>query len=159
MGLKTAGRLRGLAHYPAGCIELEEIIYKTNLANVYIAPAGRTVPNPIPLINSPAFGVLFDRLKAEFDMIIVDTPPVGLVIDAADISRVCDGSVIVIEYGKRHRGEVRRAVRQMAKTSTPVPGCIIDKVTVNSISEKKYYKARYYGAGYENKTSGKSSSR
>lgn len=156
LGLKTKGRLRGLAHYLAGRVEIEEVIYKTDLPNVYIAPVGRTVPNPISLINSPAFGVLFARLKNEFDMIIVDTPPVGLVIDAADIARVCDGSILVIEYGKRRRGEVRRAVTQMEKTSTPVLGCIIDKVTVSSISEKKYYKTRYYGAGYENKKSGNS---
>ena len=159
LGLKTEGKLYGLSHYLAGRVELENIVYKTDIPNAYMIPAGKTVANSVALINSQAFTALFDRLKAEFDMIVVDTPPIGVVIDAADIAPVCDGSVMVIEYGKRHRHEVQQAVKQMKLTSIPVLGCIIDKVTASSPSEKRYYKNHYYyshyGEGYENKSSQK----
>jgi len=151
LGLETEGKMLGLAHYLVGQKSYEEVVYKSDIKNLYIVPVGRDVSSPTTLINSTAFNDFFAQLKKDFDVIIVDTPPIGVVIDAADISKVCDGSVIVIEYGKRHRHEVIQSVEQMRRSSTPILGCIIDKVTVRSLIEKKYYKSHYgyYGSyGY-----------
>lgn len=143
-GYHTKGKIYGMAHYLSGKKELADVLYETNIPNAYVIPIGQIVTNPLGLINSENFDELFKQLRDYFDLIIVDTPPVGIVIDAADIARVCDGSVIVIEYGKRHRREVQDAANQLQRTGTPVLGCIIDKVEPKSMSEKKYYSSRYY---------------
>lgn len=144
LGLRCDGKMYGLAHLLAGQKQIGDVLYETNIPNVFVIPIGREVTNPIALFNSPYFEELIKELQNYFDFIIIDTPPVGIVIDAADIARVCDGSVIVIEYGKRHRHEVQDAVAQMKRTGTPVLGCIIDKVSVTTLNEKKYYNSHYY---------------
>lgn len=149
LGLRGDGKLFGLAHLLAGQKKLQEVLYETNIPNAYIIPVGREVSNPVSLINSAAFKNTFDELKKHFDFIIVDTPPIGVVIDAADIAHVCDGSIIVIEYGKRHRHEVQDAANQMKRTGTPILGCVIDKVAPSSLSEKKYYNSHYYYNKYD----------
>jgi len=154
LGLESDGKMYGIAHYLVGQKTYEDVVYKSDIKNLYIVPVGRDVSSPTTLINSAAFAEFFEQLKKDFEMIIVDTPPIGVVIDAADISKVCDGGVIVIEYGKRHRHEVVQSVEQMKRSNTPILGCIIDKVTVKSLSEKKYYKSHYgyYGKyGYYNR--------
>ena len=158
-GMSTKGQMKGVAHYLTGQAELEEIVYKTNYENLYIVPAGRDVSYPMGLINSSEFSTLLDTLAEEFEMVIVDSPPVGVVIDAVDIASHCDGIVIVIEYGKRRKGELQDAVRQMQRSGTPILGCIIDKVTVTTLSEKQYYRSHYYyshyGKEYYNRSEGK----
>ena len=148
-GIKSEVEMLGLAHYLSGQCEMEDICYRTNFENVYIVPAGRDVSNPIGLINSAEFSTLLDSLAEQFDVVIVDTPPVGVVIDAVEISSSCDGVVMVIEYGKRHRREVQDAVKQMERSGTPILGCIIDMVKISSFSEKKYYRNHYYYSHYQ----------
>ena len=163
LGMSTRGQMKGVAHYLTGQAELEEIVYKTNYENLSMVPAGRDVSNPIGLINSGEFSHLLDTLAEEFDMVIVDSPPVGVVIDAVDIASHCDGVVMVIEYGKRRKGELQDAVRQMQRSGTPILGCIIDKVTVTTLSEKQYYRSHYYyshyGKDYYNRSEGKGKKR
>ena len=155
LGIKSESEIKGLAHYLSGQCEMADICYRTNYENVYMVPAGRDVSNPIGLINTQEFRLLLDELAEQFDVVIIDTPPVGVVIDAVEISSACDGVVMVIEYGKRHRREVQDAVKQMERSGTPILGCIIDMVKISSFSEKKYYRNHYYyshyGYGYYNK--------
>ena len=143
-GIETEGEWRGLAHYLAGYDDLDDVVYATNYENVYIVPTGRDVANPVQLIDSPHFTDMLIALARRFDYVIVDAPPVGLVIDAAEIAKVCDGTVFVIEYNKTRRREIIDAQRQIAQSGCPVLGCIINKVTFDSLSAKKYYNKSYY---------------
>lgn len=159
-GLETEGEWRGLAHFLAGYDDLEDILYATNFDNVYVVPTGRDVANPIQLLDSPHFADMLNALARRFDYVIVDAPPVGLVIDAAEIAKVCDGTVFVIEYNKTRRREIIDAQRQIAQAGCQVLGCIINKVTFDSLSAKKYYNKSYY-SHYNNeyyKRDGKKSS-
>ena len=143
-GISTEGDLKGLAHYLAGHNEIEDVIYQTNVENLYLVPAGRDVANPIPLLLSRAFADLLKILGKEYDMVIVDTPPVGVVIDAAEIAKFCDGVILVAKYKHTHRRELIYAKQQIMQTGTPVLGCILNDVTFDSISTKKYYGKSYY---------------
>ena len=129
----------GLAHYLSGQCALEDAIYSTNIPNYFILPAGQVVQTPLPLLTSPDFGELMKRVDRLFDTVIVDTPPVGIVIDAAEIAKHCDGSLIVIEYNKQTKGALRYVQKMMEQTETPVIGCVINNYAAKGLYQKKYY--------------------
>ena len=120
-------------------------IYETNVPNIYFIPIGTDVQAPLSLIATPDFDTLVKTLSTSFDLVIIDAPPVGLVIDAAEIAKSCDGSVLVLEYAKTHRRALAEAKQQMERTGTPILGCILNKVTMDRLSTKKYYS---YGGKY-----------
>ncbi len=144
----TEGAVNGLVHFLAGYCELDDIIYHTDIEGSYLIPIGDTVANPLPLLDSQDFAEMLDTLGKKFDYVLVDAPPIGVVIDAAVVAKKCDGAVFVIEYGKRSRREVSEAVSQLEQSGCPVIGCVINMVTVKSLAEKSYYK-KYYGNHYE----------
>ena len=76
--------------------------------------------------------------------VLIDAPPVGVVIDAAEIASGCDAAVLVLQYNKTRLREVAECKRQLEQSGTPVLGCIINRVTFNGISEKRYYSRSYY---------------
>lgn len=154
--METEGEMLGLAHYLAGHCNLDDCIYETNMYGACIMPAGRDITSPMTLIDTPYFGEMLDHLAAQFDLILVDTPPVGLVIDAAEIARRCDGCVLVVNYNTTRRRELVEAKNQMEQSGCPILGCVINKVTFESLSAKKYYNKSYYNHYYKSGYYGKS---
>lgn len=144
LGLEASGELLGLAHYLTGHNPLEDVLYATNLEGISVIPAGRDVKNPVPLLDSEDFRNLLNTLSKSFDMVFVDAPPIGLVIDAAEIAKACDGAVMVLHYNKTRRRDVLEAKKQLEHTRCPILGCIINKVSFDSIASKKYYNRTYY---------------
>ena len=147
--METDGEMLGLAHYLAGHCNLDDCIYETNLYGACIMPAGRDITSPMTLIDTPYFGEMLDHLATQFDLILVDTPPVGVVIDAAEIGRRCDGCVLIVNYNTTRRRELVEAKNQMEQSGCPVLGCVINKVTFDTLSAKKYYNKGYYNHYYK----------
>ena len=143
--IQLSGAGMGLAHLLSGQCTLENALYETNVPNVYLIPIGTDVQTPLSLIATPDFDHLIKTVGETFDLVIIDAPPVGLVIDAAEIAKSCDGSVLVLEYSKTHRRALQEAKNQMERTGTPILGCILNKVTMDRLSTKKYYS---YGGKY-----------
>lgn len=143
-GITTEGEATGLAHYLAGYNTVDEIIYQTDVEGLAIVPIGNHVVNPIPMLNSPDFVHLLDRLAEQFDLVFLDAPPIGLVIDAADIAQYCDGSILVVNYGQTRRRMLLNAKKQMIQSGCPIIGCILNRVSFDTISSKKYYSQSYY---------------
>lgn len=138
------GEQTGLAHYLTGQCQLADCIYETNYSGMCFLPVGRDVANPVTLLDSAYFTDTLNALTQEFDLIIIDAPPVGVVVDAAEIAGSCDGSVLVVQYNKTHLKDIAECKRQMEQSGTPVLGCIINKVDTESLSAKKYYNRGYY---------------
>lgn len=145
--ITLSGAKQGLAHYLSGQCELDDVVYETNIPNVCLIPIGTDVQAPLSLIATPDFSELMQTLADNFDLVIVDAPPVGMVIDAAEIAKSCDGSVLVLEYNKTRIRGLQDAYQQMERTGTPVLGCIMNKVAMDRLSTKKYYYR--YGAKYK----------
>ena len=154
--METDGEMLGLAHYLAGHCNLDDCIYETNLYGACIMPAGRDITSPMTLIDTPYFGEMLDHLATQFDLILVDTPPVGMVIDAAEIGRRCDGCVLIVNYNTTRRRELVEAKNQMEQSGCPVLGGVINKVTFDTLSAKKYYNKGYYNHYYKSGYYGKS---
>jgi len=148
--IKTEGGWTGLAHYLAGYNGADEVVYQTNIPNFYFIPTGRELVNPIQLLDTGDFGTLLDLLAKEFDMVLVDAPPVGVVVDAAVMASWCDGCIFIIEYNRTHRREINTAQRQIESSGCPVLGCILNKVEVDSLSSRHYYNRSYQSHYYSN---------
>lgn len=148
-GDKTHGV--GLAHYLAGKVNMEDVVYQTDIEGAYLVPIGREVTNPLPLFNSPRFSRMLDWLAKSADYVIVDAPPVGTVIDAAQIAKYCDGAVIVVGYNTVHRQQLIDVKNQLEQTECPILGTVLNMVEYDNYLSKKYYRSYYSNYGYYNK--------
>lgn len=135
----------GLAHLLAGMTAEENVLYSTSIEGGYMVPVGREVSNPLPLLNSERFGQLLDHLSERFDYVLVDAPPVGTVIDAAQIAKSCDGTLIAVNYNSVRRQELIEVKEQLEQTGCPIIGTVLNMVEIdNYLSRKYYYRSHYY---------------
>ena len=149
----------GLSHFLAGMVPLEDVIYQTNIPGAYMVPVGREVSNSLPLLTSPHFDELLAKLSRRVDYVIVDAPPLGVLIDAAEIARSCDGTLLVVNYDSVHRQELIAVKEQLEQTECPILGTVLNQVKFDNYLNKKYYYKSYSSYGYEatEKRRGKSS--
>jgi len=138
------GNEQGLAHYLAGMCGIDDVVYETNMANAYLVPVGREVKNSLQLLSGPRIGQLLDTLNEYFDYVIVDAPPVGVIIDAAQIAKHCDGTLIVVRYRSVSKKALQDMCAQLQSTGCPVLGAVLNDVETDSIRSKYYYKKGYY---------------
>lgn len=94
----------GTVNYLIGQKKLSEIVQNTHIPNLDIITSGPVPPNPAELIISDAMGELIEELKEIYDYIILDTPPVGLVSDALELSQYCDATLYVVRQGVTKKG-------------------------------------------------------
>ena len=113
--------------------------------NLHVIFAGTVAPNPAELLEEAAFGRLLEEARAEYDYIIVDTPPVGTVIDGAIVGKQCDGVAIVAESGAVSYRALQKVKEQMERSGCRILGVVLNKVNVNKGS---YYNTYYNKYGY-----------
>ena len=86
---------------------------------------------------------MLDKAREEYDYIIVDTPPLNSVIDAAVIAKYCDGAVLVLQAGGVSYKVAQKVKGQLVKSGCPILGVVLNKVNTTN---KGYYYGSYYGA-------------
>ena len=144
----------GLAQYLAGMCGLDDVVYQTSLPGACALPAGRCVLNSMQLLASPRFGEMMRTIKQNFDVILVDTPPAGVIVDAVEIAKHCDGAVLVVGYNKGRKQDVGEVAANIAMTGCKVLGAVMNGVELKSFSNRKYYyrsgrySTYYHGYGY-----------
>ena len=79
---------------------------------------------------------------------MVDAPPVGVIIDAAQIARHCDGTLIVVQYNSVSRRELLSVKNQVESTGCEILGAVLNDVAFDTLSSKKYYNKSYYSHYY-----------
>ena len=90
----------GLSNYLAGIIQMEELIVPQGPENFDIILSGDIPPNPAELLASEKLGKLLVELKKQYDIIVLDTPPIGLVSDALELLQYADFNMLVVRQGK-----------------------------------------------------------
>ncbi len=139
---KSREKITGLTDYLAGTQDLSHGLCETNVENLFVIQSGAVSPNPTALLQSENFGVMIETLRKYFDYIIVDTAPIGVVIDAAIIVQKCDASILVVEAGVAKRRDVQKAKSQLEHTGKPFLGVILNKFDVQ---REKYGHYGSYG--------------
>ena len=141
---KVEKSVKGLSEFLSGQASENEIKYITNFQNVDIIFSGPSAPNPSELLEDPAFGELMKKVRMEYDFVLLDTPPVMTVIDAAVIAKESDGAVLIVESGRVSYKAAQKALEQIRKSDCKVLGAVLNKV---DIKRDKYYSdySSYYG--------------
>ena len=136
--------VNGLSQYLTGQKQVGEVIYSTNVENLDILFAGPYAPNPAELFTGKLMKALMAGAGEIYDYILVDTPPVGSLIEGAIIAQYCDGAILVIRSGAVSYKWVQRVKQQVEKSGCRILGAVINMVNV---SKSSYYNSYYYG-GY-----------
>ncbi len=94
-----------------------------------LLPAGPVPPNPAELLNSTRAREVFTRLQDEYDLVLIDSPPVLPVTDAAILSQYADATLLLVAAGQTRRSDLHRAVEKLDQVGTKVLGIVLNKVT------------------------------
>lgn len=140
----------GLAHYLAGKCEMEDVVYQTNIPNGYLVPIGREVSSSLQLLSSNRMAPLMQALRENFDVVLVDAPPAGVIVDAVEVAKYCDGALIVVSYNRGRRKDITEVVENIRKTGCRVLGSVLNNVDFRSFTSRNhYYKSERYASYYK----------
>ena len=145
---RTNGKVIGLSHLLAGKAEVSEVLYKVAGKNLVTIFAGIVPPNPSELLGKKKFESFINSARKVYDHIIIDAPPIGSVIDAAIIAKVCDSAILVIESGAISKKFAMAVKEQLERSGCPILGTVLNKVERGKNGYYgKYGKAygKYYG--------------
>ena len=137
--------MKGLSHFLSGKIDTSDVIYVTNKERLYVLPTGIFPSNPTELLGNARMDALITALKKVFDYVIIDTPPLGSVIDAAVDSKFCDASMLVLASNTTSRAEAKKVIAQLKTANPNFLGVVLNKVDMKGSGY--YYKRYGYGYG------------
>ena len=118
----------GLTTVLLGRVQVADVVQDWGAAGLQVLPSGPIPPNPTELLGSPAMRQLVDQLRASYDYVVVDTGPLLAVADAAVLSRVVDGSVVVANVTRVRRQQFTEALRTLAAVDGRVLGLVLNRV-------------------------------
>ena len=133
---------QGLSQYLSGQEEhIDQVVCKTNFENLYLILSGPYAPNPTEMLGDDQFGQLLKAARQVFEYVIVDTPPLGIVVDAAVIAQYCDGALLVIESGETSFRAYQKIKGQLERSGCKLLGAVLNKVS----SDGKGFQTSRYG--------------
>lgn len=100
---ESGKEIQGLSHYLSGQRGLNDVLYATNIPGLFIIFSGPSVPNPTEILEKEYFDRLIEFGRERFDYVLIDCAPIGAAIDAALISKSCDGAILVVAQGMASR--------------------------------------------------------
>lgn len=137
----------GLSNYLVGQTTYEELIKPTPTKNLYIAMSGPVPPNPSELLESKKLTELFIRLRADFDYIIIDSPPIAIVSDAQLLAKHADVSLFVLRHNYTNKDILPFIDRYKTKKVMKNLCIVVNDVKIGSKYTGNYYYG-YYGYEY-----------
>jgi succinoglycan biosynthesis transport protein ExoP len=133
----------GVTNFLIGDAKLDDVAKPTMIDNLWSIPAGPVPPNPADLFHSESFRRFLRELAERFDRVVIDSPPVAAVTDAAIISTLVDGTLFVIRAFETSHTLCRQSLRTLADVDAPVVGAVLNAVNFDK-HEYKYYQYYYY---------------
>jgi capsular exopolysaccharide synthesis family protein len=133
----------GLSSFLSGHGDIDSIVKKSEIPNLFYIPSGPIPPNPSELLGSNLFKKLVESLEARFDHIILDSPPVLGFADSIILSTSVDGVILTVLGGKTPREALQRAKEALQQVNTKIIGVVINRLDIRR-SDYGYYYYRYY---------------
>lgn len=132
--------LLGLSEVLIGKAQLDDAIQSRN-ENLDVLTSGKVPPNPSEMLSSSAMTKLIEKLKEKYDVVILDSAPLGAVTDAQILSTKVDGTILVMRAQRTKREVVLEAKNSLEKVGANILGCVLH--AVENTKGKYYY---YYGS-------------
>jgi capsular exopolysaccharide synthesis family protein len=132
----------GITDVLVGSATTREAIRPGVAENLDVLPSGVLPPNPSELLGSGAMKALVTELRREYDYIVIDTPPVLPVTDAAIIATVADGTILVVKSGETEESAIQRAVEQLTRVRARIAGAVLNGITPRHDHYYTYYSYR-----------------
>lgn len=143
----TMQNFYGLSEFLSAQVELDNVLYNTQDPMFDVIFSGHFPPNPVELLSSDRFNKLIRDAREAYSYVIIDSPPLGSVIDSAVIATQCDGAIMVITPGKITVKEGADVKAQLEKSGCKILGAVLNDVDgKNTKHNKKYYKNYEYSA-------------
>lgn len=124
---------------------LDQALVETEVPGLHLLPAGPLPPNPAELLHSKSFERLLDLLSTKYDRIILDSPPLVPVTDAAILSRLADAALLVIRSKQTRKDHARLAYRSLRDVNAHIAGAVLNGVDLRSGDYGYYYQYYSYG--------------
>lgn len=133
----------GLTNYLTTDLELEDVILQTPVDNLYFLPSGILPADAAGILNSRRMSELLQDVKQRFDLVLVDSPPILGVSDAAVLASEVDLTMIVVQHRKLPRNMLMRVKQAVENVGGTVIGVVLNNVDVRSDSQYQYYTSYY----------------
>ena len=126
-------RQPGMSELLRGTAELKDVITRDPATKTYLVAAGSTGPNAADLLMSQRMRDLLAELRAEFDYIVMDTPPLLPAVDALALATVADKVLVIIAWGQTPRASISEAAKVLRPEADRVAGIVLNKVDPNQL--------------------------
>jgi len=136
-------RVPGLIDYLFGDVELKDIIKRSEVNNLFYIPTGTIPPNPAEMLDSEQMRSLLKRFREEYDLVIVDSPPIIAVTDSEVLSGMVDGTLLVVSADTTEVDLMERAAELIKRENTQFLGTVLNNFSYKS-GYGSYYKYYYY---------------
>ncbi len=139
----NAKRYPGFTDYFFGQVELQEIIRKSNVDNLHYVTAGTIPPNPSEILGSEQMEEFLGMLKKEYDIVILDSPPIIAVTDSEILSKMVDASILVVSANQTETDLMEKSVEILSRDNDSFIGVLLNRFSYKS-GYGSYYKYYYY---------------
>lgn len=136
----------GLAQFLQGKNDFDEVVKYSGIDNLYLVTAGKGTDRSAELLSSANMKLFLEKAASQFAKIIFDTPPIALVTDAALLSSICTGVVLISEGGKTTKKILSNSKELLQKVDAKILGVIVNNITLTSDIQAypQYYYGKYY---------------
>jgi Mrp family chromosome partitioning ATPase len=143
--------LRGTTDFLMGGMNMEKILQSPGIENLNLITSGPIPPNPVDLFNAANVGKIFAEMAEQYELVILDCPPILLFADTLILGTNISGTVIVYRVGKMARGALKRAKDQLTNVKAKVFGVVLNDITSSDMEPHYgyYYSSKYYSSDVE----------
>lgn len=135
-------RNNGLSEIISNTVTVREAIHRIPLANIDFIPTGALPPNPSELLLHERFGIFLKDMTEQYDLVIIDSPPILAATDAAIIGRLANATFMVIKAGLHTKRELEQSIKRFHQSGTKIKGIVFNGIPEIS-SRYGYSYSRY----------------
>lgn len=137
----------GLTNVLIGGAASGAALHRTKVEMLTVVPSGTIPPNPAELLGSAGMEQFLSELQRDFDLVVIDTPPLLVASDASIVGRGADGVILVVRAGRTDRTSVQMAAQQLGSVGARIIGTVLNDPDSEAVRFSGYY--RNYHAAYE----------
>ncbi len=140
--------VQGLTHTLSDAVEYDQVFTPTKIANLWVVTSGIIPPNPSELLGSKKMRIFLEKAKKQFDMILLDSPPISSLADASVLGSIVDGVLFIVKANMANRELITKAKEQLETVGANIIGVVLNDVDVKRDGYYKYYyyyNYEYYG--------------